>query len=88
MDHELEALQKRAVHPEGRRRLRLLLSGLGGLSCAAAMAMVLVFYGLPFNPMWWWVMAVTLLAAFVVPTFFAPVIEWVVAGYLRGSDKS
>lgn len=84
MDHELKALQKTTVHAEGRRRLGLLLCGLGGVSCAAAMALVLVFYGLPFNPVWWWVMAAVLLGAFVLPLLIVPLVEWVIAGYLRG----
>ena len=88
MDRELKTLQKVAVHPEGRRRLRLLLCGLGGLSCAATMALVLVFYGTPFNPVWWWVMAAVLAGAFIVPAFFVPIVEWVIAGYLRGSDQT
>lgn len=88
MDHELQTMQKGAVHAEGRRRLRLLLCGLGGLTCAGTMALVLVFYGAPFNPLWWWVMAAILLGATIVPALFAPIIEWVIAGYLRGSDQA
>ena len=88
MDRKLETMQKSAVHAEGRRRLRILLCGLGGLTCAGTMALVLVFYGPPYNPLWWWVMAAVLLGASIVPAFFAAIVEWVIAGYLRGSDRA
>ncbi len=85
MDRELQALQKGTVHAQGRRRLRLVLSGLGGGSCATAMALVLVFYGTPYNPVWWAVMAGILVASAVVSALFAPLVEWVIAGYLDGA---
>ncbi len=70
---------------EGRRRLTLMLCGAGGLSCVLAMLAVLIFYGTPYNPMWWWVMGAVLLGAFVLPRALVPLIEWVIAGY-RGPD--
>ena len=88
MDRELDPLQKRSVRAEGRRRLRLFLCSLGGLSCAGSMALVLVFYGTPYNPMWWWVMAALLLGAVGLPALFIPVVEWVIAGYLRGPERT
>ncbi|MFQ5774675.1 MAG: hypothetical protein ACE5GS_09170 [Kiloniellaceae bacterium] len=67
--------------------MRLLLCSLGGASCAAAMATVLVFYGTPYNPMWWWVMGAILVAAFVLPAALVPWIDWVMAGYRGGPDE-
>src|SRR3546814_7277887 len=46
-----------ATANKGRRRLSLLLCGLSGTACAAAMAAFLLFYGAPYNPLWWWIMA-------------------------------
>ncbi|MFQ5467647.1 MAG: hypothetical protein ACE5DS_05865 [Kiloniellaceae bacterium] len=76
-------MQKRVVHPVGRQRLRFLLMGLGGTSCALAMALVLVLYGTPYNPIWWWVMGAILLAACAVSGLLAPVVEWALVGYLQ-----
>ena len=64
--------------------MRLVLVGLGGASSAAAMAIVLVFYGTPYNPVWWVAMAGVLVFSAAVATLFAPIIEWVIAGYLGG----
>ena len=84
-------MQARAVHSEnharGRRRLRIFMGGLGGGACAAAMAVILVFYGTPYNAYWWPVMAAVLLGAAVVSALCAPVIEWVIAGYLASPDE-
>jgi hypothetical protein len=66
---------------EGRRRLQVLLGSLGFAGCAVAMALVLVFYGPPYNQMWWGVMVVVLGAAGLVPPLLAPAIEWVMDGY-------
>ena len=82
MDRELQAMQKGTVHAQGRRRLRLALSGLGGGSCAVAMVLVLVFYGTPYNPMWWAVMAAILVGCALVAALCAPLVEWIIAGYL------
>ncbi|MCG8354610.1 MAG: hypothetical protein MI920_03480 [Kiloniellales bacterium] len=72
---------------EGRRRLTLVLCGLSGAACAAAMALVLLLYGMPFDPTWWWVMAAILAASFVLPRAFVPVAEWVIDGYRQqGTD--
>jgi len=57
--------------------------GLGGTSCALAMALVLILYGTPYNPIWWWVMGAILLAACAVPRLLAPVVEWTLDGYLQ-----
>ncbi len=67
----------------GRRRLTILLSCLSGGACALAMAMVLIVYGAPYDPMWWWVMAAMLLAAFALPRLLVFPIEWVIAGYRK-----
>ena len=66
----------------GRRRLRIVLAVASGGACAAAMAVVLVFYGAPYNPLWWAVMAAVLLSAAIVGALCAPILEWVSAGYL------
>ena len=65
----------------GRRRLTILLCGLSGVVCALAMAVVLIFYGAPYNDYWWAVMGVILIAAFVLPRLLVPAIEWVMRGY-------
>lgn len=65
----------------GRFRLTLLLCGGSGLTCALLMTGVIVFYGAPYNPDWWWVMAGIQAAAIVVPVVLVPAIEWVMAGY-------
>jgi len=70
----------------GRRRLGLLLSTLGGAGCAATMALVLVVYGTPFNPLWWAVMAVILGAALAGPWALLPAVDWVIDGY-RQDDR-
>ncbi len=65
----------------GRPRLRILLGTLGGGGCLVAMALVLVLYGAPFNPVWWGVMAAILAAACLLPSLLVPAIEWVIDGY-------
>ena len=69
----------------GRRRLMLVLSLLGGGACLVAMGLVLVFYGTPYNPIWWWVMGAVLVAASLLSCLLAHPIEWVMRGY-RGED--
>lgn len=64
------------------------MGGMGGGACAAAMVVVLVFYGTPYNPMWWPVMAAILLGSAVVSALGAPIVEWVIAGYLSGPDET
>jgi hypothetical protein len=68
---------------EGRRRLRLLLAGLGLSGCVVAMFLFLVFYGFPYNQIWWGVMAVVLAGAALLPPLLAPAVEWVMDGYRR-----
>ena len=77
-----------AIHSEtGRRRMVLLVSILGGGSCTLAMAAVLIFYGAPYNSLWWFVMAAILsVMIFVLPRVLAPAIEWVIDGYKK--DKA
>ncbi len=65
----------------GRRRLALLLSLSGLLGCAAAMGLVLVFYGTPYNPLWWWVMGAILVVSFFLPRLLVPAVDWVRKGY-------
>ena len=66
---------------EGRRRLTLLLCGTSGAGCAVAMLLLLIVYGAPYEAYWWAVMGVILAAAFVLPRFLVPLIEWVIDGY-------
>lgn len=82
MDQAERTMPGTAARREGRRRLRLLLGGLGAAFCATAMAVVLVFYGLPYNPMWWAAMAAILISAAVVSGFCASLVEWAAKGYL------
>jgi len=72
---------------EGRRRLCIVLCLASGLLCLAAMVAVLVVYGTPYRAMWWIVMAIILLAAFIVPLAFVRPIEWVILGYLGGAGR-
>lgn len=72
---------------EGRRRLGIILGGVSGVLCAMAMATVLVVYGPPIDWIWWVVMAVILVAAFLVPRLLAPFLEWVVEGYFRNASS-
>ncbi len=65
----------------GRRRLSLLLCGLSAASCILLMAGVLLFYGTPYNPLWWWIMGAIVVAAAVLPLSLVMAIEWVMAGY-------
>ncbi len=74
------------VQSEGRRRLTLLLCGLGGAGCAGAMLLVLLLYGAPYALYWWAVMAVILAAAFVAPRALVPTVEWVIEGYRQDPD--
>lgn len=64
-----------------------MLAALGGASSGAAMALILVFYGTPFNPLWWWVMGAILIAAAIVAMALAPVVEWVIDGYLSRPER-
>ena len=72
---------------EGRRRLRILLCLTSGLLCFAAMAAVLVVYGTPYRALWWIVMAIILLAAFLVPLAFVEPVDWVIRGYREGDGR-
>lgn len=65
----------------GRQRLSLLLCGLSVGACAALMMLVVVVYGAPYNPVWWWIMAAILFAALVLPLALVSAIEWVMEGY-------
>lgn len=69
----------------GRKRLALLLCGASFGTCLVLMGGVLIFYGRPYNAMWWWVMSGILLAALVLPLGFIRPIEWVIDGYRRQS---
>lgn len=66
---------------KGRRRLSILLSGLSGTACIALMAAVLVLYGTPYNPLWWWIIAAIIAASFLLPLALVSPIEWVIEGY-------
>ena len=52
------------------------------------MVLVLLFYGLPFNPMWWAAMAVVLVAASVISALFAPLVEWVAKCYVDPDNNN
>jgi hypothetical protein len=67
---------------EGHRRLKAALGWTGLILCAVPMAIVLVVYGMPYNPIWWGVMALILLFSFLLPQALARVIEWIANGYL------
>ena len=69
----------------GRRRLMLVLAPLGCGACLIAMGLLLVFYGTPYNPIWWWVMAALVIAASGLSCLLVYPIEWVMRGY-RGED--
>ena len=71
----------------GRFRLTLLLCGGTGMTCALLMIGVVVFYGTPYNPFWWWVMAGIQTAAIVVPIVLVPAIEWVMACYRQQTHE-
>lgn len=66
---------------EGRRRLMLLLGVLNFAGCAVLMALVLYFYGRPYNPIWWLVMAVILVGSVATARALVSAIEWVIKGY-------
>ena len=70
---------------KGRLRLLLFLCGTSGLTCATLMVGVMVFYGTPYDPFWWWVMGAIQLAAIGLPSILVPAIEWVMAGYRQQS---
>jgi len=74
-----------AMATKGRRRLSALLCSLSGASCAALMAAVLLLYGTPYNPLWWWIMAAVLTAAILLPLALVLAIEWVMEGYRDGT---
>ena len=72
---------------EGRRRLAIVLCCAGGLTCAGAMALVLILYGTPYESYWWAVMAAILAASCVLPRLLVPMVEWVVEGYRHGNES-
>ena len=51
------------------------------------MAATVVVYGLPYDPMWWWVMGGILLAAVLAPVLLVAPIGWVIEGYMREEGK-
>ena len=65
----------------GRPRLRILLGALNGGTCLIAMVLVLIFYGTPYDPIWWPIMAAILAGACLLPSLIVPAIEWVIDGY-------
>ncbi|HZS84569.1 MAG TPA: hypothetical protein VFA50_16970 [Stellaceae bacterium] len=66
---------------EGTRRLRQGLGWLAVLGCLLAYALLLVLHGPPYWPGWWAAMAIVLAASFFLGRLFAPLLEWVIAGY-------
>lgn len=67
--------------------MSLLLCGLSAGTCATLMAAVVLFYGSPYNAMWWWIMGAILFAAAVLPLALVPMIEWVMEGYQDQTGK-
>jgi hypothetical protein len=65
----------------GRRRLRALLSFLFGGLATFAVALVLLGYKLPYDPVWWLILGLVVLGAFLAPLLLVPAIEWVMRGY-------
>ena len=45
------------------------------------MGAVVLVYGAPYNPMWWWIMGAILFTAAVLPLGLVTAIEWVMEGY-------
>jgi len=73
---------------QGRRRLAIVLGAVSAGLMATLMAVVLVFYGAPYSPVWWAVMAVILVVAYLAPRFvLVPAVEWVMAGYAADDGK-
>ena len=72
---------------EGRRRLRVFLSFLFGGPATLVVVLVLIGYKTPYNPIWWLVLGVIVLGAFLAPLLLVPAIEWVMKGYAE-EDKS
>ncbi len=70
-----------ALANTGRKRLSLLLCGTSGVSCFLLMVIFVLVYGTPYNPMWWAIMALVLIAATVLPLALVSAIEWVIEGY-------
>lgn len=70
----------------GSKRLGILLAGLGFAGCGAAMVVTVFFYGPPYNPAWWGIMAAVLALSAAIPPFLVPAIEWVLDGYRRDSQ--
>ena len=67
-------------HRLGPRRLSLLCGSL----CVVLMALVLLIYGAPHNPIWWAIMALILIATVAGPRLLLPaVVDWVIDGYRR-----
>ena len=73
---------------EGRWRLQLVLSVVGGTICIALMATILWVYKAPYNPSWWWVMGAILGLAILVPRLLVFPVEWVIEGYRRDRETS
>ena len=66
---------------KGRPRLRTLLSLVGGGACTISMALVVLLYKTPYNPNWWFIMALILAGSILLPRLFVGPIEWVIKGY-------
>ena len=73
---------------EGRWRLQMLLSVVGGSICIALMAVVVWVYKAPYNLNWWWVMGAILGLAILVPRTLVFPVEWVIEGYRADRDKA
>jgi hypothetical protein len=58
-----------------------LLSSLSGGLATLGVALVLLAYKLPYDPIWWFALGAFVLGAFILPPLLAPAIEWVMRGY-------
>ncbi len=72
-----------ALSGRGRQRLSIVVGAVCGTTCLVAMAVVLVVYGAPYQPVWWWVMAAILAVSCLLGRIVAPAVEWVLEGYLE-----
>ena len=70
---------------EGRRRISIVVGAVSGAGCLVTMALMVIIYGAPYNPVWWAVMAVILTVCCLLGRIVAPAVEWVLQGYLEGS---
>ncbi len=69
---------------DGRRRLSIFVGTICGAGSMITMALVIIIYGAPYDPIWWAVMAAILVVCCLLGRIIAPAVEWVLEGYLEG----